>query len=466
MMTDSMGPVRPHAYKIPPGPCGYPIFGILPRVWQHPLRYFTDAARRYGEVISLPLGFRRVYLLNHPDHIKRVLQDQPDHYRKSVPRVARLKPLFGEGLTTSEGPLWRRQRRLLQPVFQHQRLVSLAPVITEATATMLERWQIVAARGQPLDVAAAMLGLTREIISKLLFGDDVDHELQAVGEALTTAFEHLNQRVWAVMALPACFPTSRNRHFRQAMRRLDTFVYRLIDERCQTHQGRDDLLSRLVAARDEETSEHMPATQLRDEVMTLFTAGHTTTSAALAWTFYLLAQHPEVERTLTAELATVLDGRLPTARDLPSLAYTRMVIEEGMRLYPPTWVTARMPLEDDEIGGYRIPAQSVVLLSPYVLHRHPTFWEHPERFEPERFSPAQSARRPRFAYFPFGGGPRLCIGQSLAMMEMLLILAIVTQAYQLRLVPGHPVEPQAWITLRPRHGILMTLHERPPRFKP
>jgi cytochrome P450 len=263
------------------------------------------------------------------------------------------------------------------------------------------------------------------------------------------------------MALPACFPTPRNRQFRRALCELDTFVYRLIDERCQSQHRRDDLLSRLVAARDGETGERMPATQLRDEVMTLFVAGHTTVAATLSWTLYLLAQHPEVERTLQAELATVLEGRSPTARDLPRLAYTRMVIEEGLRLYPPTWLTARMPLEDDEIGGYRIPAQSVVLLSPYVLHRHPAFWEHPERFEPERFSPEQSARRPRFAYFPFGGGPRLCIGQSLAMMKMLLILAMVTQVYQLRLVPGHIVEPQARITLRPRHGLLMTLHKRP-----
>jgi cytochrome P450 len=461
MATDSLRPVQPSPPKVPSGPRGYPILGVLPRVWQHPLGYFTDAACRYGEVISLPLGFRRVYLLNHPDHVKHVLQDQPDRYRKSVPRVGRLKPLFGDGLTTSEGPLWRRQRRLLQPVFQHQRIVNLAPLITAATATMLEHWQIVAAQGRPLDIAAAMLGLTRQIIGRILFGHDADHELQTVGQALTAVFEHLNHRVWAVMALPSCFPTPRNRHFRQALRMLDTFVYRLIDERGHSQAGRDDLLSRLVAVHDEETGERMSALQLRDEVMTLFIAGHTTVSAALAWTLYLLAQHPEVERTLAAELATVLDGRPPTAGDLPRLAYTRMVIEEGMRLYPPTWVTARLPLQDDEIGGYHIPARSVVLLSPYVLHRHPAFWEHPERFEPERFGPEQSARRPRFAYFPFGGGPRLCIGQSLAMMEMLLILAMVTQAYQLRLVPGHPVEPQAQITLRPRHGILMTLHERP-----
>src|SRR5215510_9749030 len=347
MATDSVRFIRPSTHKVPSGPRGYPIRGVLPRVWQHPLGYFTDAACRYGEVISLPLGLRRVYLLNHPDHIKRVLQDEPDRYRKSVPRVERLKPLFGEGLTTSEGPLWRRQRRLLQPIFQHQRIVSLAPLITAATATMLEHWRIVAAHGRPLDIAAAMLGLTRQIIGRILFGHDADHELQIVGQALTAVFEHLNHRVWAAMALPSCFPTPRNRQSRQALRMLDTFVYGLIDERGHSQDDRDDLLSRLVAVRDGETGEGMSALQLRDEVMTLFIAGHTTVSAALAWTLYLLAQHPEVERTLATELATVLDDRPPTARDLPRLAYTRMVIEEGMRLYPPTWVTARLPLQDD-----------------------------------------------------------------------------------------------------------------------
>jgi cytochrome P450 len=278
---------------------------------------------------------------------------------------------------------------------------------------------------------------------------------------LTTALGFINDRVWDVVALPLCLPTSRHRQFHQALRRLDSCVYRLIDERYRTGQRTEDLLSVLVGARDEVTGEPMSRTQLRDEVITLFIAGHMTATAALAWVWCLLALHPEVERQLQAELNAVLGGRTPTAQDLPLLPYTRMVIEEGMRLYPPTWATARTPLVDDEIGGYRIPARSIVLLSPYVLHRHPAFWEHPERFDPERFSQARSDARPRFAYFPFGGGRRLCIGQSLAMMELRLILAMVAQIYRLRLVPGTPVEPQPLVSLQPPDGLRMTLHPQP-----
>jgi cytochrome P450 len=219
---------------------------------------------------------------------------------------------------------------------------------------------------------------------------------------------------------------------------------------------------RLCGARHDITGEGMSATQLRDEAVTPLIAGHTTVAAALAWTCSLLAQHPEAERTLQGELDTVLGGRHPTPQDLPRLRYTRLVIEESLRLYPPTWVTARTPTAHDEIGGHRIPAQSVLLLSPYVLHRHPAFWEHPERFTPERLTPERATGRPRFAYFPFGGGPRRCIGQNLAMLEMQVILAMVAQAYEVRFVPGPPVEPEARLTLLPRHGPWVTLRHRRP----
>ena len=444
-----------------PGPSGYPLVGSLPHFWRQPLQCLTAAAQQYGEVVSLRLGGRPVYLLNHPDHIKHVLEDQHTRYRKSVARVARIKPLFGEGLTTSEGTLWRRQRRLLLPAFQPQRLVAWASVITEATAAMLARWQHVAARGQPLDLMATMIDLTQGIIGRILFGDDVVADVQAFGQAMTTALEQVNHRTWAVFALPTSLPTPRNRRLRQALRTLDTWVYRLIDERSFTWQDRQDLLSQLLGTRDATTGERMSRDQLRHEVMTLFIAGHTTVAAALAWTWSLLAQHPDVEHALQAELATVLGGRPPTAHDLPALRYTTMIIEEGLRLYPPTWVTARTPWADDEIGGYQLPAHAVLLLSAYVLHRHPALWENPERFDPERFTPERSRDRPRFAYFPFGGGPRRCIGQRLAMMEMVLIVAMIAQHYQLRLVPGYPIEPEPLITLRPRHGVLMTLHQHP-----
>ena len=283
---------------------------------------------------------------------------------------------------------------------------------------------------------------------------------RGAGQALTRAVGQLDRHVWAVLPVPLWLPTRRNRQLQQALHILDAYVNRRIAEQSSPGPAGDALLARLLAVRDDATGERMPATQLRDEAVTFWVAGHTTVAAALAWTWYLLAQDPAAEGTLQEELDTILGRRRPTPQDLPHLRYTRLVLEESLRLYPPTWVTARTPAAKDEIGGHVLPAHAVLLLSPYVLQRHPAFWEHPERFDPERFTPERAAGRPRFAYFPFGGGPRRCIGQNLAMLEMLVILAMVAQTYELRLVPGQPVEPDALITLRPRHGILVALRHR------
>jgi cytochrome P450 len=449
----------PRTHKAAPGPHGYPLLGVLPQAWQNPLQFFLEAARQYGDVVALDLGSHRVYLLNHPDYIKYVLQDNHLNYRKGT-SIDRIKPLFGTGLTTSEGELWRRQRRLLQPAFHHGQIAALAAVMTETTAAALERWRPVATSGQPFDIAAEMLHLTQRIISKTLFGTDLGGEAETVRQALTTVQESINRRLWAFIDLPQWLPTPQNRRFRQALRTLNAVVYRMIAARRRCQQDMGDLLSLLLHTRHAETGKAMSDLQLRDEVMTLFVAGHETTAATLAWTWYLLAKHPDVQRRLQAELTAVLGGRTPTPQDLQNLTYTRMVIEEALRLYPPTWVTARSPLADDEIGSYHISRHAVVLLSPYVLHRHPTFWERPADFDPERFTPAQSTDRPRYAYFPFGGGSRRCLGESFALLEARLIVAMVAQAYRLHLVPEHPVEPQPLLTLRPRHGVLVTLQPR------
>lgn len=442
-----------------PGPLSYSPLGIFPRLRRDPLRYLSEAARRYGDVVSLPLGARQAYLLAHPTHIQRVLQDQPNRYRKDA-SVARIKPLFGDGLTTSEGALWRRQRQLMQPLFQWQRLLPWTDVIAEATATRLARWESLAARGQPIELMAALRDLTQGIMRQVLFGPDPRLDAQAAGHALTTAVEQLDRRIWAVLPAPQWLPTRRNRQLRQALHPLNAYVYRCIAEHRHPGSAADDLLARLLAACADTTSERMSARQLRDELVTLWVAGHTTVAAALAWTCDLLAQHPEAERALQRELDAVLGGRRPTPQDLPLLRYTRLVLEESLRLYPPTWVTARTPPTAAEIGGHVLPAHAILLLSPYVLQRHPAFWDHPERFDPERFMPERATGRPRFAYFPFGGGPRQCIGQSLAMLEMLVLLAMMAQAYEFRPVLGQPVEPDALITLRPRHGVLVTLRDR------
>jgi cytochrome P450 len=450
---------RTSGHTTVPGPHSYSPLGIFPQLRRDPLRYLNEAARHYGEVVSLPLGARQAYLLAHPAHIQHVLQDKADCYRKGT-SVARIKPLFGDGLTTSEGTLWRRQRQLMQPLFQWQRLLPWTDAIAEATATLLARWESLAARGQPLELAAVLRDLTQGIMRQVLFGPDLGLDAQAAGHALTTAVGQLDSRVWAVLPAPLWLPTRRNRQLHPALHTLNAYVHRRIAEHRRPGSAADDLLARLMATHDRATGARMPATQLRGEAVTLWVAGHTTVAASLAWTWDLLAQHPEAERALQRELDAVLGNRRPTPQDFPCLRYTRLILEESLRLYPPTWVTARTSVVPAEIGGHRLPAHTVLLLSPYVLQRHPAFWEHPERFDPERFTPERAAGRPRFAYFPFGGGPWQCIGQSLAMLEMLVILAMMAQAYELRPVPGHPVEPDARITLRPRHGVLVTLHHR------
>jgi cytochrome P450 len=442
-----------------PGPRGYPPLGIFPQLREDPLRCLTAAACRYGAMVSLPLGVKRAYLLAHPAHIQHVLQDQPDHYHKGV-SVGRIIPLFGAGLTTSEGILWRRQRQLMQPLLQWPRLYPWTDVIAEATAAMLARWEPLAARGQPVELAAALRELTQGIMHQVLFGPDSRPIAEAAGQALMTAVGQLDRRVWALLPAPWWLPTRHNRQLHQALHTLKAYVDRQIAEHSRPESTVDDLLARLMAARDDTTGEGMSARQLRDEAVTLWVAGQTTVAAALAWTWYLLAQHPEAVSALQRELATVLDGRRPTSQDLPHLHYTRLVLAESLRLYPPTWVTVRTPSGADTIGGHALPAHAVLLLSPYVLQRHPAFWEHPEQFDPERFTPARAVGRPRLAYFPFGGGPRRCIGQNLAMLEMLVVLAMMAQVYEFHLVPGHPVEPEALMTLRPRHGLRMMLRHR------
>jgi cytochrome P450 len=459
-MVIIIGPMR-HSdrYTVIPGPRGYPPLGIFPQLRRDPLQYLTAATCRYGGVVSLPLGVRRAYLLAHPTSVQHVLQEQPGLYRKGA-SVGRITPLFGQGLTTSDGALWRRQRQMMQPLFQWPRLLRWTDVIAAATAEMLARWDLAAARGQPVDLTAVLQELTQGLIHRVLFGRDLRQEARAAGQALMTAVRQLERRVWATLPAPRWLPTASDRQFHQALHTLDAYVYRGIAEHGRPESTVDDLLAELLAADDETAGGRVSSRQLRDEVVTLWAAGQTTVAAALTWTWYLLTQHPEVAYNLQGELHAVLGGRPPTSQDLPRLRYTRLVLDESLRLYPPTWVTARTPSAAAEIGGHAVPARSILLMSLYVLHRHPDFWEHPARFDPERFTPARAAGRPRFAYFPFGGGPRRCIGQNLAVLEMLVILGMMAQAYEPLLVPGHPVEPEARITLRPRCGLLVTPSRR------
>jgi cytochrome P450 len=444
----------------PPGPAGYPLVGILPHLRRNSLPFLMDAARQYGDVVYLRLGRRPAYLLSHPEHIAHVLQAHHRNYRKS-PLGERIKPFLGMGLATSEGDLWRRQRRLIQPAFHRQQIAAWTGMVTATTAALLDRWHARALPSAPVDILHEMLHLTGTIIVNALFGTTLGDPTGTLLDDFRVVTAYGLRRLLALTAWSAHVPTARRRQYRQALRRLDETVWHIIDTRRRSTTKPDDLLSRLLDAHDPETGQRMPDQQLRDEVMTLFFAGHETTGLALTWTWYLLARHPEAAARVRGELATVLQGRAPTVDDLPKLQYTRMVIQESLRLYPPSWIFSRAPIADDWIGGYYVPAETTVLLSPYVTHRHPQFWAHPDRFTPERFAPDQTAARPRFAYFPFSGGPHQCIGEPFAWMEAQCILAMIAQRYHLALPPGHPVTLSAVLTLQPRGGLPMTVQALP-----
>lgn len=444
------------AAQVPPGPRGYPLVGVLPQLYRDPLGFMLAVTREYGDIVSLG---QRWYLIPGPQYLKHVLQEHSRNYRKGD-NIRPLKLLTGEGLLTSDGDFWLRQRRMAQPAFHHQRIAAMGSKITGCTAELLDRWRPLAERGATLDVADEMMRLTMKIVGLSLFSIDVSSQADLVGRALIETLQYINRRATSLIQLPHRLPTPGSLRFHRALQQLDSVVLGMIEGRRRGTEDCGDLLSMLLEARDAETGEGMTDRQLRDEVMNIFLAGHDTTGLTLSWTWYLLAQHPAVEQRLLAELRAVLAGRAPTVADLPNLPYTQMVLQESLRLYPPAWMTSRTPLKPDRLGEYDIPAGATILVSPYATHHHPGLWDHPERFDPERFTPERMDDRPKFAYLPFGGGPRVCIGNNLAQIEMQLVLAMVAQHYQLRLVPDHPVEPEPLTTLRPRYGIRMTLQPR------
>jgi len=414
-----------------------------------------------ADIIAQRILWRRMFILNEPGAIRYVLLDNAANYTKSEVGRRLLEPGLGRGLLTSEGETWRRHRRIMAPSFDPRSVTGYAPIMTEVTLGLLEKWDALP-QDSEIDAAAAMMHLTLHIISKAMFSSDSDEIVDAVEGGVNQYQTLVRPSLLDLLHFPQWFarllaPLPTDGLFDEFDRKVDLLL---------TERGRQpdaepkDLLARLVAARDAETGGGMTAKEVRDQVVTIFMAGHETTSLALSWTWYLLSQHPAVEAKLHRELADVLGGRTPRNEDIASLRYTRMVIEESMRLYPPAHTTGRQPIKPDEILGHRIPAGAEVLIMPWLIHRKPQLWEDPERFDPERFAPERAAERPRFAYIPFGAGPRICIGAAFAMTEAIFILATIAQRYRLRLKPGHPVEPQGLITLRPRYGMQMFLERR------
>jgi cytochrome P450 len=442
-----------------PGPPASGILGHLRDVERDPLGFFVRSQRDYGDIVGLRLLTQRACLLAHPDHVKRVLHDRHAYYDKNTWDFRMLKPVLGDSLLTTDGPVWLRQRRLMQPAFHKRRIDAFATVMVDQTAKLCERWAARAASDAPVDVAAEMNRLTLDIVTEALFGTQVGDQAALVGESVRRLSESFVADIGTPLGFLSIFLKRPLGRARRPATALHAVVQEIIERRLAApDDDRDDLLALLLAARDEDTGERMDPTLLRNQVLTLFVAGHETTSNALAWTWYLLSTNPGVAERLRVELAQALGGRTPTIDDLPQLRYARMVVEESMRLYPPAWATSRNPTEDDEIDGVRIAKGTLVFLSPYLTHRHPDFWPHPERFEPERFEPERVKDRHRFAYFPFGGGPHLCIGETFAMTEATLVLATLAQRFRLDLAPGAHVEPAPLVTLRPRDGLPMRLH--------
>jgi cytochrome P450 len=440
-------------HKLPPGPVTRSWAGTFREYSRDPLNYLTWLAREYGDIVTVRFYQYRAYFVSHPDFIEQVLVAQNRKFIKG--RILRAnRRLFGNGLLTSEGDFWLRQRRLAQPAFHRERIASYAHTMVRFTERLLETWK----DGADKDIHIEMMRLTLQVVAKTLFDADVDGDARQVGKALEAIME-LNSDFRKLILTPPWLPTPRNIRAAIATRRLNKIVYRFIEQRRASGRDRGDLLSMLLHAQDEDGS-RMNDRQLRDEAITLFLAGHETTANALAWTWMLLAQNPRVETKLHHELAAVLGGRAPALNDLPKLAYTNNVITESLRLYPPAWGMARLAIEDAEIGGYKIPRGCGVSLAQWVVHRDPRWFEAPEEFRPERWEGDLLKRLPRFAYFPFGGGPRQCIGNSFALMEAALVLATIAQRYRIRLVAGHAIVPMPTITLRPRYGIRVTLESR------
>jgi cytochrome P450 len=435
-----------------------PFVGMMLAIRRDPTGVFTRAARRFGDVVYFKIGPRRGYLITNPADIRHVLQDNARNYHKS-PLYQKLRMTLGNGLLTSEDGFWLRQRRIAQPAFHRQRVAGLAGVMAQTARETADEWQAIAASGRPVDVAEEMMRVTRTVVLRALLGGDLGPFTSTIDQAWVVINEHIGDSFWS-LGIAERFQRAKQRRFDEARFTLRQAVDYVINERRRHPSERGDLLSMLMDARDEDTGERMTDEQLRVEVTTFLLAGQETTALALTWTWYLLSQHPEARQRLEHELDIVLAGRPPDYADLARLPYTRMVVDEAMRLYPPAWGFSRQALSDDTLGGFHLPGGWLAFVMPYVLHRLPAYWKDPERFDPERFSPEQSADRPKFVYLPFGAGPRQCIGNQFALIEALLSVATLAQRYRLRLVPGHRVEPWPLVTLRPKYGMPMTIEAR------
>lgn len=416
-----------------------------------------DMLTEYGDFMCWR-GFYDVYLVNHPDYVRPVLAQNYQHFSKRTIDYRVLARVMGNGLVSNDGPHWVRQRNLMQPLFSNRNVNAFDTTINTLTSALMTQWDA-RVGGDPIWVDREMGKLTFQIVGATLFGSEIEQHADEVAEILEVVNQQ-TQEMRALMTLHSWIPTPYNLKWGRAMKRLNKIVYSMIAARRRDGVGDNDILDRLINARDEETGESMDETQMRDEVVTLMLAGHETSANALAWTLYLLATHPDVEAQLTDALSTTLNGAPATAADLTAIPYLKQVVQESMRIYPPVWAYARRSEQEEEFDDYVLPAKAYVGIVPYALHRHLDYWPDPERFDPDRFQPNRSESRHSYCYLPFAAGPRTCIGAGMAMLETQLVLAQILQRFKIQVVPNHPIETIAKVTLKPRYGMPVTLGRR------
>ena len=440
---------------MPPGPKGLPFLGIVLELRKDPLATLQRAAREYGDVVSMPMfGLNRI-LVNRPEYIQQLLVlDQGKLHKSTLTKMA-VKPLLGEGLLISEGDFWRRQRRLAQPAFHRARVNEYSPVMVECALQQAKRWR----DGETRNIAEEMMKVSLEVAVRTLFGTSMVGASDGIGRAMTFLMRHYLSRARTPWRIPESWPTPANRRAQKERQYMDSLVFQIIAQRKNESQKRNDLLALLMAAMNDDGSQ-MTEQQLRDETMTLFLAGHETTALTLSWTWYLLSENPAAETCLYQELQDVLGGKPAELADLERLPYLHAVILESLRMYPPAFMLARTSVVKTNFGGYEIPSRTTLIASQWVMHRDRRYFDEPEKFLPERWLGGLEQRLPAGAYFPFGDGPRRCIGQGFAMLEAALAIAAIAQKFQFRLTPGFPIETEPLVTLRAKHGISMRIEKR------
>lgn len=449
-----------------PGPGALELIRILPDLSSQPLKVFSRLAATYGDVFALRYPLDNVVMVADPDGIEHVLHHAHHRYAKATSRWRTLRQIWGEGLLTADGDAWRRQRQRIQPAFHKDHVESFAQTVATEAERTGDAWTVAARSGEPLDVYTEMLRCTLRALLKAMFGSDADDR----ADMLVHAVEEINgyidptapSNLWNLPIPVRRWVQPGFRPFQRAMDTIRRTFGELIDARVRSGEIRPDLLGLIMAGRDDERSETMSVRQVHDEMMTLLMAGHETSGITSTWTWYWLAGNPGPEARLHAELDAVLGGRAPAPADLPALEYTRRVIDEVLRLSPTIYAFDRMAMEDDVVCGYRIPKGTAVAISPYLMHRHARYWDRPLEFDPDRFIAPGAASRPAYAYLPFGGGPRRCVGMRMALTTTPLLIATLARRYRLRVKPGHPVEELARVNLSPKYGMLMRIEPRQP----